>query len=349
MLSITLHDLQYRSRQFIIAVAGAGLVFAMTLLLAGLAQGFSTEIDNTVNGIGGSTWVVSSGTPGRIAALSPLPASALIAVDGAPGVHRAAPVVIAPQAANVGAATKSVALVGYVPGVLGSPAVTAGRSVHDPGEAVVDTRLGVPIGGQFVVGGRQLKVVGTVSGDSLLGGVADAWVSLGDAQTVAFGGRSLISAVVVDGTPTRLPPGLKVLSPSQIQTSSLSAMSAGVSSIKNSRTFMWVIAAVIVAALVYVSALERTRDFAVLKALGSTSRSLFFGLATQAVLVALIAAALAAVVANFLKGLFAQPVDIPGNAFVILPLSAVVVGMLASLVALRRAVAVDPAAAFAGA
>ncbi|HLX89064.1 MAG TPA: ABC transporter permease [Acidimicrobiales bacterium] len=348
MLSITLHDLQYRSRQFIIAVAGAGLVFAMTLLLAGLAAGFGSEINNTVAGIGGSSWIVSSGSSGRIAALSPLPASALIAVDGAPGVHQAAPVVIAPQAANVGAITKSVVLVGYVPGVLGSPAVNTGRVVRQPGEAVVDTSLGVGIGQSFEVSGRQFTVVGTVSGDSLLGGVADAWVSLGDAQTVAFGGRSLISAVIVNHPPADLPPGLKVLSSSQIASSSLSAMSAGVSSIQNSRTFMWIIAAVIVAALVYVSALERTRDFAVLKALGSTSRSLFFGLATQAVLVALIAAALAAAVANFMKGLFAQPVDIPGNAFVILPLSAVVVGMLASLVALRRAIAVDPAAAFAG-
>lgn len=349
MLSITLQDLQFRSRQFLIAVAGAGLVFAMTLLLAGLAAGFSTEINNTVAGIGGDTWVVASGSSGRIAALSPMPASSLIAVAGAAGVKQAAPVVIAPQAASVGRTTKSVVLVGYVPGDLGAPAVSSGRAVRNTGEAVVDSLLGVGIGQQFVVSGHTFTVVGTVAGDSLLGGVADAWVPLGDAQTVGLGGRALVSAIVTRGTPTGLPPGLSVLSSSQVESQSLTAMSSGVSSIDNSRTFMWVIAAVIVAALVYVSALERTRDFAVLKALGSTSRSLFFGLATQAVLVALIAAALAAAAANFMKGLFAQPVDIPSSAFIILPISALAVGLLASLAALRRAVAVDPAAAFAGA
>jgi putative ABC transport system permease protein len=112
--------------------------------------------------------------------------------------------------------------------------------------------------------------------------------------------------------------------------------------------FMWVIAAVIIAALVYVTALDRTRDFAVLKALGSSSQLLFVGLAIQAVLVALFAAVLAEVIANFMKGLFQQPVDIPGSAFVVLPLAAVVVGLLSSLAALRRAVSADPALAFAG-
>ena len=105
----------------------------------------------------------------------------------------------------------------------------------------------------------------------------------------------------------------------------------GIASIDNSRLFMWAIAAVIVASLVYVTALERTRDFAVLKALGATSGQLFVGLAFQAVLVALVAAVVGAVLIHFMVGLFAQPVDIPGSAYVVLPISALVVGLLASL------------------
>src|SRR6202044_2571086 len=99
-------------------------------------------------------------------------------------------------------------------------------------------------------------------------------------------------------------------------------------------------AAIIVAALVYVMALERTRDFAVLKAVGSATRLLFAGLAAQAVAVALAAAIIAAIIANFMGGIFDQPIDIPGTAFIVLPLSALAVGLLASLAALRRAAAV---------
>jgi putative ABC transport system permease protein len=121
-----------------------------------------------------------------------------------------------------------------------------------------------------------------------------------------------------------------------------------VSSIDNSRSFMWLIAAVIVAALIYVTALERTRDFAVLKALGSSSGLLFAGLATQAIVVALAAAAVGAVISNFMTGLFAQPIDTPANAYVVLPVAALAIGLVASLAALQRAVSVDPAVAFSG-
>jgi putative ABC transport system permease protein len=99
----------------------------------------------------------------------------------------------------------------------------------------------------------------------------------------------------------------------------------------------------------YVSSLERLRDFAVLKSLGSSSRLLFFGVAAQAVIITLLAAAFALVAAQLLKPIFALPIVLPATAFLALPVVAVVVGLLSSLVALRRAIAVDPSSAFAAA
>lgn len=349
MLSITLHDLRFRARQFVIAVAGAGLVFAMGLLLSGLAGGFGYEVDQTVAGTHADTWVTAQGAAGRVASLPPILGATEISVARLPGVRQAGPVVVVPQAASVGNQTRSLVLIGYLPGALGAPDLTGGRPVARSGEAVVDARFGLGVGGRLTVSGRAFTVVGTTTGKTLLGGIPDVYVTLADAQAVAFGGRPLISAVMVRGVPTTVPAGLAVWSAAQVEQRSLEQMAPAVSSIDNSRSLMWLVAAVIVAALVYVSALERARDFAVLKALGSSSGALFSGLAVQAVLVTLVAAALAAVMANFMTGVFAQPVHIPANAYVVLPVSAVVVGLLASLVAMRRAVSVDPAAAFAGA
>lgn len=334
---------------FLIVVVGAGLVFAMALLLTGLAAGFGVEINQTVTGMGAQAWVVAQGSSGRIAALSPLPALTDLVVEKAAGVRHADPLIVVPQAATAGRHTLSIVLIGYLPGRLGAPAVASGRSVSAPGQAVVDSELKLGIGQRFEVSGQSFTVVGTVTGKTLLGGIGDVYVSLTDAQAAVFGGRPLVSAILTSGEPRVVPRGLSVLTNAQVETSSLAQMSSAASSIDNSRVFMWVIAAVIVAALVYVTALERTRDFAVLKALGASSRSLFFGLAAQAVLVALAAAAFAGVIANFMTGLFAQPVDIPPSSFVVLPISALLVGLLASLAALRRAVSVDPAMAFAGA
>ena len=349
MLAITLQDLRYRARQFLIAVGGASLVFAMSLLLTGMANGFRAEIDGTVQGIGAQSWVMASGATGRILGLPSIHSSAVSRVRDDSGVTEADPVIVAPQTASAAGKTNTIILIGYRPGGLGTPTLTTGRQVVASGQATVDSALGLSVGQRFRVNGQSFLVVGTVVGRTLAGGSPDVYVTLGDAQRAVYGGRSLISAVLIRGTPTSVPMGLTLYSSARIEQQSLDQQSSGVSSINNTRFFMWFIAAVIVAALVYVTALERTRDFAVLKALGASSRLLFIGLAFQAVLVALLAAAVAAIIANFMTGLFAQPVDIPPSAFVVLPISALVVGLLASLAALRRAISADPAVAFAGA
>ena len=43
MLTITLRDLQFRRRQFGIAVVGAAVVFGLTLLLTGMSAGLNQE------------------------------------------------------------------------------------------------------------------------------------------------------------------------------------------------------------------------------------------------------------------------------------------------------------------
>jgi putative ABC transport system permease protein len=231
---------------------------------------------------------------------------------------------------------------------MGSQQATQGRNVTGPGQAVVDARMGLGLGRTFSIGPSIFTVVGVTSGRTLLGGLPNAYVTLGDARTTAFRGADLLSAVLVTGTPRALPPGLSLRSNQAIEQGSLQQMAAGISSIDNSKVFMAAIAAVIVASLVYVTALERNRDFAVLKALGASSSTLFFGLALQSTIVALIAALVAAVLAQFMTGVFQQPVAIPGSAYLVLPLVAIGIGLLASLIALRRAVAADPAKAFAG-
>ena len=349
MFSITLSDLLYRRRQFLIATLGAALVFAMTLLLAGLTAGFGVEINQTVGGFQADAWVVKAGSSGRVTSLTPMSDAATARVARTPGVTSATPVVVIPQTASVDGSLQQVNLVGAPVG--SAPAhqpLTAGRQAAGPGQAVVDTRLHVGLGTHVAVGGHPFTVVGITSDRTLLGGIPNVYVGLRDAQVAAFEGARIISAVVVTGVPDRAPVGLAVLTGKQVDGASLDQMATAVSSINNSKLFMWLIAAVIVASLVYVTALERTRDFAVLKALGASSGSLYVGLAFQAVLVALIAAAVASLLAQFMIGVFAQPVDFPVSAYIELPLSAVAVGLLSSLIALRRAVAADPAKAFAG-
>jgi putative ABC transport system permease protein len=349
MVVVTLADLAYRYRQFLIAVLGAGVVMAMALLLAGLAGGFGAETSQTLGGVGADRWILTDTSGGRVAAVGVFPQTDVAVIAHTPGVTRADPLAILPQEVmRVGSTTHTVNVIGVQVGGMGSPQPTVGQPLSGPGQIVVDTSGGTTVGEQVKVGSANFRVVGLVDNRTLLGGGTVAYMPLRDAQDLVLGGRPLITAVVTQGTPSALPPGLQLLTNQQVEQRTLQALGPAISSISNSKILMWIIAGIIIAALLYVSALQRVRDFAVLKALGSTSTALLGSLAMESVIVALAAAAFGAIICNFMKGIFQQPVAIPASAFLTLPIVAVVVGLLASLVALRRATGADPAAAFGG-
>jgi putative ABC transport system permease protein len=110
-----------------------------------------------------------------------------------------------------------------------------------------------------------------------------------------------------------------------------------------------VVAALIVAAFIYLSTNERRRDFAVMKAIGVGSRSLGGGVILQSTVVSLSAAIVSIAFAFALAPLFPIEVAIPVLELLLLPVGALAIGLLASLIALRRVLTLDPALAFAGA
>jgi hypothetical protein len=67
MLAITLADLRFRLRQFLIAGVGAGVVFAMALLLTGMVKGFYNEVTRTVASAQADVWVLPEGRISHLA------------------------------------------------------------------------------------------------------------------------------------------------------------------------------------------------------------------------------------------------------------------------------------------
>jgi putative ABC transport system permease protein len=119
--------------------------------------------------------------------------------------------------------------------------------------------------------------------------------------------------------------------------------------IQNVELLLWIVAAMVIASIIYLSALDRTRDFAVLKATGTSTSSLFAGLMMQAVILATVAYLVAVVLAAALASRMPMPSEIPGSAYFLLLAVAAGVVVVASLSGLRRSAGTDPAAAFAGA
>jgi putative ABC transport system permease protein len=349
MLAVTFADLRFRARQFLIAVVGVGLLLAVALAVTGLADGFHAEIESFVDSVGATSWVMSNAAEGRITAFAAFPASDVAAIEREPGVQQASPMVFAvSQAVRVkGSPTPiTVNFVGVSPSGLGAPRTIAGHGLSGPNQVVVDSKVSQELGATIDAGSHPFTLVGVVNGATMLGGIPIVYMTVPALDRVMAGGRPLVTAVAVRGVPTHVPAGLVVLAPSAVIADTMGQLKSAQSSINSTRWLMWIIAAVIVAAMLYVAALERKRDFAVLKALGSSSRALFLSLVLESVVVTLLAALLAEFLASLLTPTFAQPLDITPDARLVLPIVAVVVGVVASISALRRVTSADPAAAF---
>jgi putative ABC transport system permease protein len=347
MLTITLRDLQYRMRQFAIAIMGAGLVFALALLLTGVRAGFDTETENTVGAIGADGWLVQEGVAGPFTSVSGLAASTAPRIAAIDGVEKADPFVALPNSVRrEDGSLVNVNVVGIVPGGVGAPTPSDGDPLQARGQAVVDSKTELEVGDSFTIADKKFEMVGGVSDRTYFGGQPVVYMPIADAQDLAFDGRPLANAVVFTGDLTRVPKGLIELSNDTVQGDMKRVLHGAIDAIELLRALMWLVAAVIIGAVVYLSALERLTDFAVLKAVGGQSRSLAVGLAVQAMLASLLAAALAVGFAAVLRPQFPLPITIGVDSYVKLVLIATVVGILSSLAALRRVLKVDPALAF---
>jgi putative ABC transport system permease protein len=347
MWLVGFRDLIWRRRRFFVATLAAALVFAITLVLSGLTASLRKETSSTVKAIGADAWVVPRGVSGAFTSTETMPASFATTIASAPGVRSATPLVLALQTVHM-PALADMNVIGYEPGGLVNPPIRSGRTLRSSGEIVVDAQLHRHIGDHVLIGTRDFTVVGTTSGVSYLGGIGAGFLALRDAQAVLFSGQPLATAIVTRGIPTSVGPEFTVLDNTQVLRDLRRPVRMASQTIGLLDILLWAIAAGIIGAILYVSALERTRDFAVLKAIGSPNRFVFAGLASQAIVLSLTAAAVAIVLSFALAPLFPMAVQVPILAYPLLIGVSIGVGSLASIAGLRRALSIDPALAFGG-
>jgi putative ABC transport system permease protein len=338
-------DLRWRRRRFAIGVVATALVFAITLLLTGVTAFFRNEVRRTVAAIDVDRWIVPAGVTGPFTSTRFLPESTVAEVAELPGVQAASGLILFRQAVRVDKLI-DVNVIGSLAGRAGTPKVSEGREVENSGEIVVDASLDKGVGDGLKIGKQDFKVVGVTHGITYFAGSPTVFISVGDAQRLLFSGQKLITTVVTKGTPTSVPATLGALTNDEVRADMRRPISVAGDTIGFINVLLWVIAAGIIAAVLYMSALERVGDFAVLKATGASNRFVVSGLAIQAVILAIAAAIVAVVIALLLVPGFPVTVEIPARAYVILFVVSLAVGVLGSLAGLRRALTVDPALAF---
>jgi putative ABC transport system permease protein len=346
MLVAALRDLQWRRRRFIITAIGTALVFAMSLLLSGLAEAFRDEGRAWIRSMGADVFVVDAGQAGPLTGFSPIEEARVDEVGAIAAVEQASGFLKTNATLDLGGII-DVNVFGVELGGLGWPEVRKGVLPRASGEGLVDESLGLDVGDQVRLHDTTVTVVGTISGSTLNGGIGNVYLPLPDVQRLFLGGLPAVTIILVRGTPgAPIPTELTAFDADEALDDLLRPLGDARRSIDFVRVLLWIVAACIIGSVVYLTALERTRDFAVFKAVGTSPLAIGAGLALQAVILALVSALLAAVVGSLLSPLFPLPVHIPRRAFLALPVVAVIVGLVASLVGLRRAVRVPPSVAF---
>jgi putative ABC transport system permease protein len=346
VLLLTIRDLNYRAVRFGVVTFGVALVLTLLYLMTGLIEQFNKEPFLTTEQLGASHWVIPDGVSGPFTSSSALSAEQVAAVeaDGA-----SAAVVVARGTLTVAGEESEAIVIAAEPGGLGSPTPVDGRPVSGASEVVLDRSSGAEVGDEVSLGDDTYTVVGISDDTTVLAGLVGTFVPLDDARETIFGGASVTSALLLDAAPRSVPEQVQVLTTDEAADDALGPLESAVASIDLIRVLLWVVAAIIVGAVIYLSALERTRDFAVLKAMGARNRQLAGSLALQAVLVALTGVAVATVLQLVLVPVFPLTVRVPVSAYWTIPLVATAVALLAGWAGMRRVSRADPATAFGGA
>jgi putative ABC transport system permease protein len=348
MLLAALRDMQWRKRRFVIAILSTAIIFGMTLVLTGLANGFRAEALRTVDALGVDTFLVKDGASGPFVGATPFAPVDLPRIASSPGVQAAAPLVYAGGTVTLGDSTRNADLFGAPERGPGMPVVSEGRPPANPNEVAVSSTLERNEGEDIQIASRRLRIVGIVENSTALANLPNIFLTTEGAQQLVYGGQPLVASIGIRGSLEQVPPGYQAIDRDGAVADLLRPLKVAVNSITIVAILLWVVAALIVGSVIYLSALERLRDFAVYKAMGVPTGSIAGGLALQAIVVALSAVVVGVVLAALLGPIFPMQVIVPAYAYIILPVIAVIFGLIASGAGLHRAVSVDPAMAFGG-
>jgi putative ABC transport system permease protein len=343
---IAFRDLQMRRRRFVVAILAVGLVFGITLLLDGFNQSLGNEVRRTVAAFHADSWLVANGSSG------PFTSDHLVAEDALASLQR-------PNSSNTVGGLLTLTTMLTKPGgeqinvnVIGASEpvrLNAGRWPTADHELVANDDLGIAIGKSVTLSGERFTVVGRTAHLRYFVGTNAVFMRLRDTQKVFVFGQRLVSAFVVKGAlPGPTPKGFTTMTNAEVVASLRRPVKVAASTIAYLDFLLWFVAAGIIGTILYMTSLERLRDFAALKAIGARSSQVVIGIGAQALALSFASALVAWIVAKLLTPVFPIIVEIPVRSYPLTLAVAIVVGLLGSIAGVRRAIAIDPALAFGG-
>lgn len=360
---LAIRDIRFAKGRFALMGGVVALITLLLVMLSGLTAGLGNQSTSAIAGLPADELVFGApagGSPTASFTESEVSGAQLADWSGRDGVGRADPLGISQgrlqvlQTGSIPGGTANVAIFGVEAGAGLAPAPTADGTVVVGAGLAGD--LGLSAGSRVSVGGTELTVSAVVP-QQWYSHTGVVWTALGDWRKLAHlagteavgtvlavnfdGGADVAAANRAAGTVSASREGsFQALGSYRSENGSLVLMQA----------FLYGISALVIVAFLTVWTVQRTRDIAVLKAIGGSSAYVLKDAMVQAAVV-LLAGAVAGGTAGLLGGLLAAR----AAPFLITPLTTLLpvagivgLGLAGSALAVRGISRVDPLLALGG-
>jgi putative ABC transport system permease protein len=367
MTNIAWKNLARERTRFAISVGGVAFAVVLILVLRGLYWGIAQEATEFIRTSDADLWVAQAGTPADfIQSMSTQPADRQAAIARVEGVGAAVPLLSRSAAFRSKGKDADLFLLGAdARDPLGwPPAVVKGKKIPGRGEVVVDRvfakNSGVRTGDVLTLRRDRLKVVGIVRGGNALV-YQFGWANLADASRLvqAQGTVSYFLVRTEGPDPTavgrrieRQVPGTQAITGADFAAENSAILRQGFLPV------LWVlvliavvVGAAVIGLIIYTATVEKSREYAVLKAIGFSNGRLYRIVFQQSLIAAVAGFAVGAVLSFGLAALIEGQVPVfvaaigPGDV-VFAGAAAVVMALASSFIPARPIARLDPAQTF---
>ena len=361
---LAVRDIRFAKGRFALMGGVIALITLLLVLLSGLTAGLASQSTSAIAGLGGDRPVdaIAFGSPGSAAPKASFTESAVTADqvqrwEAVSGVDSAEAVGISQtRVQSAHGATANVAVFGVGEGSRLAPARTAGDTVV-LGAGVAEA-LGVDRGDTVVLGGTELAVAAVVE-DQWYSHTSVVWTALPDWRSIARVTGAKVAGTVAavtfkDGAAVDTAAGDQAADTvTTTRTGAFQALGSFKSengSLTLMQGFLYGISALVIVAFLSVWTVQRTRDIAVLKAMGADSGYILRDAITQAAVVLVAGASLGGCIG--LLGGFAAAEAAPflvTPATTLLPVAGIIfLGLGGAALAVGRVTRVDALIALGG-
>ncbi|WP_037353194.1 ABC transporter permease [Amycolatopsis orientalis] len=328
-------DLRFAKGRFALLGTVVVLMTLLVGLLSGLTAGLAEQSTSAITGLKADHLVFAEPGSGSLSfGQSTVTREQAGQYARVPGVTSAEPIAISTAGAAGGGRTATVAAFGVRNPSPGTVVLSAGAA----------DALQASAGDQLTLQGEKVTVSG-IDGDAFYSHLPVVW-------THFAGPNATVLAVTADSSADLAAADARLGTQTVTKDDALSAIgsySAENGSLRLMRGFLFVIAALVIGAFFTVWTIQRSRDIAVLKALGATTKYLLRDALGQAAVLLIGGTVLGTGLAAALGAVASGTVPFVRSAGTVLGPAAVliVLGVLGAALAVRRITSVDPLTALA--